>query len=182
MTEGNDQLFVGIRDPTDIRKGMLESSKSMIECLKRYEKLRLVRQDKEKEVHRLKSILNEIDSLLVKLKNSLPLKTGLKPLTELDEEEMIRKEQEELDKIEEVRLKSIKNEKVREEDYIDDEIEALRRETLKNRSRQTHVRPEKKPTKKESKKTVKKVNPKHISELAKLEDELKNIEEKLGRL
>lgn len=186
MTEGNEMLFVGIRDPNDIRKSLLESSKSIIECLQKYEKLRFIREEKEKEVHRFKTIVSEIDSSMNKLKSLLP-KTTLEPISEEDEEKALKEQEAQLHMIEEVRVKTIEKEKDREEKFLDEEIKAIKRKAKTQRTprkpkikTEIEVKPIEKVVKKEP--VIEKTVKKPATELSKLEDELKDIESKLSKL
>ncbi len=176
-----DVFYVGINEPSELRKEILESSKVVIEDLKKYEKVRLLRESKNKEVARLKKIIKEIDNSFNKLKLLLP-KTTLKPVTEDDEILNHKKEMEDIDSIEEVREKSEKNELKLEEKYkradVQAEIRALKAIAKKKTSKKKTA------TKKTSKKKVvkKKAVKKKVAELDKLEKELKEITSKLNEL
>jgi hypothetical protein len=181
-----EMLFVGIKEPSDIRKSLLESSRSVIQCLQKYEKLALIREEKEKEINRLKGIIKEVQESFNKLKASLP-RTGLKSLTEEQEKEQEEKLEEELDKIEDARIKSIEKEKDREDDLIDAEIEAIRKNIKKKKPR-INIKTKQKKAKEEKipepvvVEPVKIVKKKELSELEKLESDLMNIESKLDSL
>jgi len=177
-----DTLFVGIKEPKEIRKSLLESSKSIIQCLQKHEKLKLIREDKDKEIKRLKLIIKEIQESIIKLKSELP-KTNLKAITEVDEKKALAEEEEEIEKIEEVRLRSLEKEKLRNDALIDADINSLRKQKKKVKKTK-----KKKSKKKEEPKEeippepiiVKKPVPKEINDLEKLEAELKSIENKLS--
>ena len=70
-------FFVGMKDPMELRRSILESSKELLQYLQRTEKFKQVRKEKTAEIAKLKSIMKEINSLSRKLKQSLP-KTGLR--------------------------------------------------------------------------------------------------------
>jgi len=174
----NDMLFVGIRDHIDIRKNMLESSKNVIGCLQRYEKLRITREDKEKEVQKLRLSIKEIEEAIIRLKNTLP-KVGLKSISEKDEFKEKEHKYEITEKIEEVRMDSEEREKEREQRLFEEEIKAMKKKKKVKKKKRT-----KKPVKKTKKVVVSKPVPKkkRVNELEVLEKELKNIENKLGSL
>ncbi len=72
-----DVFYVGVRDPSSVRKALLESSKSIVEGLQRYEKFKVIREQKAAEILRFKEDIKEINKLINKLKSALP-KTKLK--------------------------------------------------------------------------------------------------------
>lgn len=75
--EEESVFYVGMRDPIEIRRSLLESSKEMLQYLQRFEKFKSVRKEKEKETAKLKETIKEIQTLVRKLKAELP-KTGLR--------------------------------------------------------------------------------------------------------
>ncbi len=64
--------FVRIDNPSDLRRQILENSKSVIESLKRIEKIRDIRADKYNNIVKLKEILSELFELTSRLRSSLP--------------------------------------------------------------------------------------------------------------
>ena len=78
MAEKEENVFfVGIREPNQVRRAILESSKDSLHALQQYERFKAVRIEKTKEILRLKRILKETDNLMVKLKAKLP-KTSIR--------------------------------------------------------------------------------------------------------
>ncbi len=95
-------FFVGIKDPIEIRRSLLESSKEMLQYLQRAEKFKEVRKEKEHEIAKLKAIMKEIKAMARKVKASLP-KTGLraaakkpKPVKKAKKKTSKKKEQKEI--------------------------------------------------------------------------------------
>ncbi|MFC1801094.1 hypothetical protein ACFLZB_01410 [Nanoarchaeota archaeon] len=72
-----DVFYVGVRDPVEIRRNVLECSKEMVQFLQRYESLKAARDEKTQSIHRLREDVKEIKSLMSKLKKALP-KTKLR--------------------------------------------------------------------------------------------------------
>jgi chromosome segregation ATPase len=64
--------FVGIYDPVDVRRNLLESSRNIVKSLESFDNLQRIRHDKLKSIKELKSMMNEIDMILAKLKEKLP--------------------------------------------------------------------------------------------------------------
>ena len=79
--EKNDGVFyVGVKDPIEIRRSILESSKEMLQYLQRAEKFKEVRKEKTEQIVKLKETMNDVHVLVRKLKAHLP-KTGLRSKT-----------------------------------------------------------------------------------------------------
>jgi len=68
----NELFFVGIRDPVEIRKELLTSSKNIIDSLRRYEKYKIIRETKTKHIVELKRVFDELLVLNKKLRGKLP--------------------------------------------------------------------------------------------------------------
>jgi hypothetical protein len=66
------QYFVQIKDPLDIRKGILSSSRQIIQILQRYERIKALRVKKLEKISHLRSKNKEINLLVVKLKKAFP--------------------------------------------------------------------------------------------------------------
>ncbi|MEM4396998.1 MAG: hypothetical protein QW757_00050 [Candidatus Woesearchaeota archaeon] len=67
-----DELFVGIPEPIDVRRNLLESSKDLIKCLQTYDKLEAIREQKLKYFKEMKRVSSELDMLVNRLKQKLP--------------------------------------------------------------------------------------------------------------
>ncbi len=73
-----EQLFyVGVRDPMEVRRNILESSREAINFMQRLERIKKIREEKMHSVHQLRTDIKELRSLLNKLKQALP-KTKLR--------------------------------------------------------------------------------------------------------
>jgi len=66
------EVYVGVKEPISLRRNLLESSKGIVQGLKDYEKLKLIREDKHKKILEFKSKINEILILLSALKENFP--------------------------------------------------------------------------------------------------------------
>tara|TARA_Y100000034_G_scaffold106294_1_gene134890 strand:- start:776 stop:1225 length:450 start_codon:yes stop_codon:yes gene_type:complete len=72
--KGSQEVFyVSIQDPIELRRSLLESSKEMLQLLKRNEKFKEVRKEKKENILQLKEDLKDIKKLFAKLRNNLPL-------------------------------------------------------------------------------------------------------------
>ncbi|MEE9525277.1 MAG: hypothetical protein V3V78_01575 [Candidatus Woesearchaeota archaeon] len=70
-------FYVGMKDPIEIRRSLLESSKEALQYLQRFERFKEVRKEKEAEIIKLKEAMKDILALVRKLKTELP-KSGLR--------------------------------------------------------------------------------------------------------
>ncbi len=67
-----DMYFVGIEDPVEMRRYILETARESIRTLQMFEKFRSLRDEKMKAILSLKSSVREINRLLSKVKTALP--------------------------------------------------------------------------------------------------------------
>jgi hypothetical protein len=65
-------FYVGISNPIDVRRNLLETSKDIIQILKRYESLHRIKEEKRAEMNKFRSTVSEITQLMLRLKTSLP--------------------------------------------------------------------------------------------------------------
>lgn len=65
-------FFVGIKDPIELRKELLTSSKNLIDSLKRYEAFKDIKEEKLRHILELKRVFDELLVLNKKLRNKLP--------------------------------------------------------------------------------------------------------------
>ncbi|MBW2983660.1 hypothetical protein KY361_00940 [Candidatus Woesearchaeota archaeon] len=72
MAKGENVFFVGIKDPDDLRRNVLETARGAIQTLQLFEKFRNIRDEKIKAINQLKSDLREVTRLVSKLKTALP--------------------------------------------------------------------------------------------------------------
>ncbi|MBW2992124.1 hypothetical protein KY345_02810, partial [Candidatus Woesearchaeota archaeon] len=70
--EKPDVLYVGVQNPIEIRRTILEATKDVVEILQKYERFRAVREEKIKTVNSLREQVKEITKLVAKLKSELP--------------------------------------------------------------------------------------------------------------
>lgn len=105
-------FYVGVKEPVSLRRNLLESSKGIVQGLKDYEKLKLIREKRHEKILEFRDKINEILTLLSGLKEYLP-KHELK---------------------EEVYVKS-KTEKTKKVDIKTDDIERLEQDLAEIESR-----------------------------------------------
>lgn len=67
-----EQFFVRIRDPLDMRRNILGSSKQIIQILQRYERIKELRVNKLEKISQLKSLNKEMNLMIAKLKKEFP--------------------------------------------------------------------------------------------------------------
>ena len=68
----NHNFFVGIYDPVDVRRNLLESSREIVSSLQSYDKLHAIRLQKLKLYQDMKKAKEELDMLISRLTVSLP--------------------------------------------------------------------------------------------------------------
>lgn len=88
--EKEEVFYVGVKDPIEIRRSILESSKEMVQYLQRAERFKKVRAEKSEQIAKLKETTHEITKLVRKLKAALP-KTKLRARLHKHEEEIRKK-------------------------------------------------------------------------------------------
>ncbi len=65
-------IFVGLTNKDELRRGILECSKSILESLKDYERFKVVREEKLKLINQFRSDIREISKSINALRASLP--------------------------------------------------------------------------------------------------------------
>lgn len=75
--QGNELFFVQIREPSEVRRSILESLKEILELLQRFEKFRHIRHDKLIRIQKLRVLIRDTNKLMGELKAKLP-QTSLK--------------------------------------------------------------------------------------------------------
>jgi hypothetical protein len=102
-SEEGEMFFVGVKYPNEVRRGLLESQKGVISFLRRYEALRALRVKKVEKIDQLRTEIDELSKLVMKVRRDLP-KAGLreeKPLAEKKKEyESAPERTSEVDKLE----------------------------------------------------------------------------------
>jgi hypothetical protein len=67
-----DIFYVHIKEPVEIRKTILESSKQTVKLLQRYENIREVRIRKVEQINKLRKNFRELVVIVNKLKQEMP--------------------------------------------------------------------------------------------------------------
>ena len=70
--QDNGMYFVQVKDPTEMRKHVLETLRQIFEMLQRFDKLRQLRHEKLESINKLKSLFKDANKLLGSLKVKLP--------------------------------------------------------------------------------------------------------------
>lgn len=68
----NELFFVGIKDPIEVRKELLTSSKQVIDSLKRYERYKNINDEKRSTILQLKRVFDELLILNKKMRGKFP--------------------------------------------------------------------------------------------------------------
>ena len=78
IKKGTDDVFyVGVSQPMEVRRRVLECSKEAVQFLQRHEKLKTIREEKFDATLQLRTDVRELKSLMNKLKGVMP-KTSLR--------------------------------------------------------------------------------------------------------
>jgi len=85
-----ESFYVGIHEPTDLRREILESSKMMIHTLQSQKKVGSIREEKEKVINDFKRVVREINLIISKVKKRLP-RTKLRALSKEEQLQVYRK-------------------------------------------------------------------------------------------
>lgn len=72
MEKEEEILFVEVREPSEVRRNILESLKNIVETLQRFEKFKHIRKEKIHRISMLSSELKGINKMLSDLKNAIP--------------------------------------------------------------------------------------------------------------
>ena len=65
-------FYIGIREPAEMRRNLLESARESIRFLQRYEKLKAIREEKFQTILQLDAEVKELRSLAGKLRKAFP--------------------------------------------------------------------------------------------------------------
>ncbi|MBI4440831.1 hypothetical protein HY639_01565 [Candidatus Woesearchaeota archaeon] len=95
-------FFVGVKEPLEIRRNILEASREMVLLLQMYEKFKTVREEKRRAMESLRQQVRDIAVMVSRLKRHLP-KTNLRavPLEEI--EKPVHKKEPVLEKVVEIK-------------------------------------------------------------------------------
>ncbi len=70
--QSNELFFVEIKEPTEVRRNILESLKEILEVLQRFEKFKNIRHEKLENIHKLRGLLKDANKMLGNLRLKLP--------------------------------------------------------------------------------------------------------------
>ncbi|MFW5745960.1 MAG: hypothetical protein ACOCWQ_00225 [Nanoarchaeota archaeon] len=76
-SQSDEPFYIGVHNPKDLRRNVLETSKDVISILKQYEYIKQVRKEKRELMEDLDGVMKEIRTSMNKLKKTLP-KTQLR--------------------------------------------------------------------------------------------------------
>ncbi len=82
MPEQEQVFFVKVREPDEVKKNLLESLRDIVESMHRFEKFKEIRQEKLKNITKLREDVKELIKLHSNLKAALPeskLRVSLRP-------------------------------------------------------------------------------------------------------
>lgn len=71
-TAKDDSIYIGIENPVEVRRALLESSKNLIRILQKSERLRENKKQKQELILQLKGTMREITQLISQLKSQMP--------------------------------------------------------------------------------------------------------------
>lgn len=101
--EKDGNFFVRLNNAKDVRRAILEASRDIIVCMKRYEKFKLIRETKEKSIKHLSDIFKDINDISAELKIDVPdfakenLQETEPPIATPEQDEKHKEEAPELD-------------------------------------------------------------------------------------
>ena len=67
-----ESFFVGLNDPIGMRRSLLETSKELIEAMKKYEGFKAKREEKLKNMEELGKVIRSASRMVSRIKGSLP--------------------------------------------------------------------------------------------------------------
>lgn len=65
-------FFVEVKEPSEVRRNILEILKDIVETLQRFEKFKRIRHEKIENMHKLGHLLKDTNKMLGSLKSKLP--------------------------------------------------------------------------------------------------------------
>jgi hypothetical protein len=72
VEEEKDLFFVEVKDPVDVRRNVLEAQKEIVEGLRRYENIKVLRAKKLENINKLRELVKELAGAISRLRVSLP--------------------------------------------------------------------------------------------------------------
>lgn len=158
-----DLYYVGVQDPVEVRRNVLEVSRDMVQFLQQYQKLTALRNEKQEAIVHLRSDVEQLKRLINKLRKVLP-KTKLRIKLHEEHEVFLCGK---CDKHFTTKKNLSKHMNVHKKKKTVKNVKIIKVKKAPIKETQVKLAPEiKKPT----------------SEIEKLESELTDIENKLGRL
>lgn len=190
--EKKEIFYVGVQDPVEVRRNVLEVSRDMVQFLQQHQKLTSVRNEKTEAIKHLRQDVSELKTLINKLRRVLP-KTKLR-IKLHKEHEIFKCERCDQELASKKNLKKhlathVKHRKIKKAPVK--KTKAAKKAVAKKAAKTVKVKkapPMKAVKKKIMPETQTKLAPpapeakKPASEIEKLESELADIENKLGRL
>ena len=70
--EDKEQFFVGIHETRSVRRNVLEGSREMVHVLQSYDKVKAIREEKQRRTNQFKTVLEELKLLVSKLNQAMP--------------------------------------------------------------------------------------------------------------
>ena len=70
--QSNGMFFVQLRQPTEVRRHILETLRDIVEILQKFEKFKHMRHQKLENIQKLRGLLKDANKMLGNLKNRLP--------------------------------------------------------------------------------------------------------------
>jgi len=113
-------FFVEVKDPGQVKRAILESLKSILELLKKFEDIKTMRQQKSEKIEKLKSHLREANRLFGTLKSSFP-QTSLRPQVKVETQTRERPKEQKKSKI----IVEAPRKELTEVDRLESEINAI---------------------------------------------------------
>jgi len=72
MAETEDPIYIGIENPVEIRRALLESSKSLIKILQKHENIKEKKMHKHELAANVREKLRELNTLMQQLRTEMP--------------------------------------------------------------------------------------------------------------
>ena len=70
--QGNELFFVQVKEPSEVRRNILETLRDIVEVLRRFEKFKHLRHEKLEKINNLRGLLKETNKVFGTLKSKLP--------------------------------------------------------------------------------------------------------------
>ena len=70
--QGSELFFVQVKEPSEVRRNILETLRDIVEVLKSFEKFKHIRHEKLEKINKLRGLLKETNKVFGTLKAKLP--------------------------------------------------------------------------------------------------------------